>query len=222
MKNLNLTLLFAMLCLFTFGSLHAQSWKKATISGEGPRVKKELDIASFKSFGLGVNADVFITKGPQKVTIEAQQNIIDNIKRTVRSESWSIEHNYNVKKHDKITIWISMPTVEALAIGGSGSIISQDAFEGLDELAFSIAGSGKIEFSGSAKSLEVSIAGSGDLVAADLTADRCEVSIAGSGDCSIHVNDALEVSIAGSGDVRYKGSPKISSSIAGSGDVRSF
>ena len=187
--------------LFVLGS-SAQNWKKGSISGEGPVVKKELNIESFTSLGLGVNADVYITKGAQKVTIEAQQNIIDNIKRNVKGDSWSIEHDKNVKKHEKITLWISMPTVESLAIGGSGAIISKDAFNGLNNLEFSIAGSGKIEFSGSA--------------------DKLEVSIAGSGNCSIDVDNDLEVSIAGSGDVRYKGSPKISSSIAGSGNVRSM
>ena len=207
--------------LFVLGS-SAQNWKKGSISGEGPVVKKELNIESFTSLGLGVNADVYITKGAQKVTIEAQQNIIDNIKRNVKGDSWSIEHDKNVKKHEKITLWISMPTVESLAIGGSGAIISKDAFNGLNNLEFSIAGSGKIEFSGSADKLEVSIAGSGDLVGSGLKVKDCEVSIAGSGNCSIDVDNDLEVSIAGSGDVRYKGSPKISSSIAGSGNVRSM
>ena len=222
MKNVTLSLLVCSFCLFFAASTSAQNWKRGSITGEGSSVKKELDIADFTGIGLGISADIYLTKGRQKVTIEAQQNIIDNLKKDVKSGTWHIEHDKNVKNHNKITIWISMTSVEELSIAGSGRIITEDSFDGLGDLEFSRAGSGTTQFAGSATSLEVSIAGSGDVKAGDLKVENCEVSISGSGDCSIEVSKKLEVSIAGSGDVRYKGSPRVSSSIAGSGDVRSM
>ena len=67
--------------------------------------------------------------------------------------------------------------------------------------------------------LNVSVAGSGDVVAG--SSGRAEVSIAGSGDVRLGaVAGPLEASIAGSGDVRVASvSGGVEASIAGSGDV---
>ena len=104
-----------------------------------------------------------------------------------------------------LEIYITIPSFKKLGIAGSGSIIGEDAFNNLSNVAVSIAGSGDIEVEGSADNLDISIAGSGDVNLKDLKVSSCEVSIAGSGDCEIHVASDLKVSIAGSGDVKYKG-----------------
>lgn len=199
-----------------------QSWKKGSITGEGPTVKEEITLNAFEGIGLGVPGKVYVYKGSQKVVIEAQKNIIDNIKRNVSGGSWDIEFDKKVRDFKDITIYITLPAVDELAVAGSGEIIGKDAFQGLGDLEMSIGGSGKIEFAGSAKDVEISIAGSGDVDASELSTQSCEVSIAGSGDCSVGVDEKLDVSIAGSGDVRYSGNPRVSSSIAGSGSVKSF
>ena len=197
-------------------------WGKG-IKGEGPKVRETLQLDKISGFSLGVPADVFLSKGKQKVEIRGQKNIIANIERDVRGGYWNIEFDKNVKDMSDLEIYITLPSFDKLAIAGAGSIIGEDEFNNLSDLDVSIAGSGDIELEGTAEDLEVSIAGSGDIKLKDLKAGNCEVSIAGSGDCEIHVSADLKVSIAGSGDVKYKGNPsKVKSSIAGSGDVRSF
>ena len=219
MKNFKFAILSLATALFCFTGLQAQ-----TITGKGSKVKKELSLSSFKSIGLGANATVYISKGSQKVVVEGQENIINELKKEVNDGSWNIGFGKNkkVKNYDKLTIHITMPTVKNLSIGGSGEIIGEDTFNNLGEVKFSIAGSGMIEFKGSASSAKVNIAGSGDARLADMELGDCKVSIAGSGDAMVDVSGDLNISIAGSGDVRYKGSPKVKSSIAGSGNVRSM
>ena len=82
------------------------------------------------------------------------------------------------------------------------------------------AGSGDTRM-GSAGSLKIRVAGSGDVAAADVKGPL-DISIAGSGDASVRsVSGQLEVSVAGSGDVMI-GSGRATDmkvSIAGSGDV---
>lgn len=192
------------------------------ISGQGPTVKKTLSVNNFDALGLGISATVYVSQGSHSVSIEAQQNIIDNIKTEVKNGSWNIDFDKRVNGHSDITIHVSMPNIKALSIGGSGSIIGKSTFNNLGNLAIAIGGSGTVELAGSAKDVEISIAGSGDVKTAGLKANNCEVSIAGSGDAYIEVNGGLDVSIAGSGDVHYKGAPKVSSSIAGSGSVKSM
>lgn len=204
--------------LFTLPTWAQSSWK--TITGEGPVVKETLSLDDFHSIGLGISGVVYVQPGKtQKVVVEAQKNLIDNLKREVKNGSWNIGFHNNVRNYSDVKIYITIPTVQALSIGGSGKIVSTEPFDKLGDLSFSIGGSGNIEFSGEANSLKVSIGGSGNVKAGNLKVGSSKVSIGGSGHCYIEVGDRLDVSIAGSGSVHYKGRPKINSSIAGSGKV---
>ena len=223
--NLFFSVLFLSLMLSFTADAQWNKWGKG-IKGEGPKVTKTLDLDEITGLGVSIGAKVYLTQGnKQKVEIKAQQNIIDLIDKDVRSGKWRIrlEKGTNLKDHDGIDIYITIPTIEELSVAGSGSIIGKTKFNNLDDLEVSIAGSGDVDLSGSGEDLEVSVAGSGDVDMASFVVDNCEVSIAGSGDCEVNVSGSLQVSIAGSGDVKYKGSPdKVKSSIAGSGNVRSF
>lgn len=197
----------------------AQKW--GTINGEGSVVTKTLKLDNFNEIGLAVVGEVYLSKGnTQKVTVKGQANIIDNLKTEVKDGEWDIEFDQKARNYEKLIFYITVPDIERLSIAGSGSIKGEDAFDNLDRLDLAIAGSGDIEFSGSARNVSVSIAGSGNVKVENLKTEDCKVDIAGNGDCSIEVTDALSVSIAGSGDVKYKGSPRLSTSIAGSGRVR--
>lgn len=197
----------------------------AQVSGQGPVVKQEFQLDAFRSIGLGVAAEVYLTPGAtQKVVVEGQQNIIDLLKKEVEKGSWNIgfPNNTRVRNYQTLKVYITLPKVEGLSIGGSGKIITQQPFAGLDKLDFSIGGSGTIEFAGSANALDISIGGSGNVKGEKLKVGECRVSIGGSGSAYVEVDDKLDVSIAGSGNVYYGGRPKVNSAIAGSGKVRSM
>lgn len=185
---------------------------------------RKLDVGTFNGIGLGISATVYITKGnTHQVRIEASDRLLENLETEVRKGHLNFELRDNrMSNYGKVTIYVTMPTVESLSIGGSGKIIAQDAFNGLDNLDLAIGGSGTIEISGSARKVEISIAGSGDVKTAGMKAENCQVSIAGSGDAFVDVSEDLEVSIAGSGDVHYKGRPRVKTSIAGSGSLKSL
>lgn len=209
------------------------------IVGSGPIVSKTLDVSTFDGLGLGVSATVYIKKGSQqKVTIKAQQNIIDNISTKVSKGSWKVKFKKKTKNYDDITIYVTMAELSDLSIGGSGSIIVEDKFStsgnidlsiggsgeiqlaaAAQQISCSIGGSGEIDLKGSANKLSISIAGSGEINAFGMQAQYCEVSSAGSGDVEVSVSDELSVSMAGGGDVRYKGNPKVDKSIVGGGGI---
>lgn len=89
------------------------------------------------------------------------------------------------------------------------------------ELDISQAGSGDV-LAGDAGGLDLSVAGSGDTRLKAVTG-KADISIAGSGNVVMaSLNGDLDVSIAGSGDVRIFGgkASKVDVSVAGSGDIR--
>jgi len=194
-----------------------------TLLGQGSQAtnRKKLDLNSFSSLGVEVNANVWITQGKnQEVWVDGPQALIDRLHKQVKNDTWTIKYDdFSIKPNKQITIHITMPRVRSLAVAGSGKIMSRSNFKNEETLSFSVAGSGVIAFAGTADEIKISIAGSGNVQTKDLNVRTAKVSIAGSGDCFLEVSESLEVSIAGSGSIFYGGNPKIKSSIAGSGKV---
>ncbi|MCB0578070.1 MAG: DUF2807 domain-containing protein [Phaeodactylibacter sp.] len=192
----------------------------ATLFAQGSR--KTIETGEFTSIGLGLPVAVHVMKGANKVEVEGPAEAVEKMKFETRGGSLNIEREEKLKswKGNGVTVYVTMPNISGLAIGGSGDIIVKDEFSEMGDLDLSIGGSGNIEISGKAKQVSISIAGSGDVKASGLSGGSCNVSIAGSGNANVGEMKALEVSIAGSGDVGYKGDPKVSKSIAGSGDVK--
>lgn len=225
-------------------NLEAQwgNWGWGGIKGEGPVVEKTLSVEDFTGVALNVPAHVELRQGnKQSVVVEGQQNIIDNLKLTVKGDTWNIRFDENVKNHEKLKFYITIPTLKNVSIHGSGKIIGEGSWSGLDDLDCSIHGSGDIvldvdsqnvdcaihgsgdiRLTGQAKYHEVKIHGSGDVRNEGLSAQDAKVKIFGSGTAKVAVANGLDVSIHGSGDVYYKGSPSLETSVHGSGNIRSI
>ncbi len=218
----------------------AQNWGSWNgIKGEGPKVTKTLDVDAFDGFTMAISGNVYLKQGSkQSVTIEAQQNIIDNIVKEVSDKQWKIKFDKNVRNHDGVKIYITIPTLTKAYVSGSGDIIGETKFTGLGNLVTGISGSGDIrlevqakdidgkisgsgsvKLSGSANALNIGISGSGDFYADGLKAQSGIIKISGSGDCTVDAADELSVQVSGSGDVKYKGRPRLSAKVSGSGDV---
>ena len=233
-----LTLLVAILSFLTAQSVIAQGWGSG-IDGEGDVIKQEISLPALKGFDLGFGGDVIVTPGAtQKIVIEGQKNIIDNIKRDVSNGTWRISYMKSVDNAKSVTVYITIPTIEYVGLSGSGSVKSTGKFSGLKDIDIAvsgsgditldidakdtgirISGSGEIDLSGTTQSLEVAISGSGDVMTKDLVASSCKIQISGSGDAAVYVNGELETHISGSGDVRYRGNASVTAKISGSGEV---
>ncbi len=210
-----------------------------TIEGEGDIVRQEITLPSFDGISLGFSGDVVLTQGnTQKVVLEGQQNILDIIKRDVKNGHWNISYDRNVRNAKKVTVYITVPTINDISLSGSGSVKSDGRFFGVGDLDISISGSGNITFdntsrktdlhiSGSGKvylhgstgAMGISISGSGSVFAENYTASSCDVHISGSGNVQVKVNGDLKSTISGSGNVRYTGDASVTARVSGSGRV---
>ena len=232
----NALLLTLLVCLMPL-SMKAQR----AISGEGDVVRQEIQLETLTAIRLGISCDVILTQGAsQKIVLEGQQNVLDNIKREVRHGSWIIQYDRNVHRSKDVKIYITMQDLTDASVSGSGSISSTNRFKGLQDLELAVSGSGEVsldieaqsveaavsgsgdvDLRGSARSIEIAISGSGDVDAQGLETQRCEVAISGSGDATVYCSESLEAAVSGSGDIGYKGSaPVVKAAVHGSGDVR--
>jgi len=210
------------------------------IKGEGNTITQDLVIDEFHSIRLRGSSNVFITQGNDfQVTVEGQQNIIDNIELEVKNGEWEIEFEECQRDFTKLNFHVTMPLIKSLEVSGSGDIIGENDFtvgnivlkvDGSGSVQVTlidaidvdarISGSGKIDLKGNANYIGSKISGSGDLEAFDLETNIGNINISGSGDAEVTVFDELDVKISGSGDVNYKGNPLVNVDITGSGDLK--
>ncbi|MBO9561360.1 MAG: DUF2807 domain-containing protein [Niastella sp.] len=223
--------------------LFATSCRKK-INGEGPSVNQSRTVANFTKVSLNIPAILYVTQEPGfKLTIDAQQNILDMIQTNVSGDELRIrfDNDKRLGNHDKIIIRVSAPLFNSLGISGSGDISSSSALQssslwlGLsgsgsitlaevnvtDKIDAYISGSGNIQVNtGTANNGGLNISGSGGIEMLGVTFRNIETHISGSGNIKATVTNQLEAHISGSGSVYYKGTPAVNTHISGSGSVR--
>ena len=201
------------------------------------------ELPSFSGIALGISAHLIVKQGsPQSVRLEGDQDDLERISTKVRGDELIIEtFNGNGWNHKfgRVTIYVTVPELESIAVSGSGDVRSEGRIKSdnlqarvsgsggieleveAEEMESRISGSGQIALSGNAGSSKISISGSGRLRAEDLKAKEYQIRISGSGNCRINVAERLEVDVTGSGDVYYRGDPeRVYSNISGSGNLR--
>lgn len=207
--------------------------------------KRTVDVNNFTELSLGISGTVYLKQGSSnKVEIECDDDIFEEIEFEMRGDRLVIKKEgkwnwSNGWRRSEVDIYITMKSIEALAVSGSGYIESDGELNtediklsvsgsgdmeldvDSDEMDLRISGSGSIRLNGTAEEAEARISGSGRVKAEDLTVKYFEARISGSGSCYITATDEIDASISGSGSVYYSGEPKrINSSSSGSGKVR--
>ncbi|MET4107413.1 head GIN domain-containing protein [Hymenobacter sp. UYP22] len=201
-------------------------------------------VEAFSAVNLGGSTKVVLRQGsPQKVEVEGEADDLAYLETVVSNGSLRIGtkktsgnnwHNYK----GSVTVYVTVPSIKALKVSGSGSIKAADAIKAdkldlgvsgsgsiilssvtADKISSALSGSGSIQAAGVAPTQEISVSGSGGVQAPKLQSKTCSISISGSGGCRVQATELLEASIVGSGDVYVTGNPQVKSSVVGSGRV---
>ena len=212
-------------------------------------VKESRDVLGFTKVNFGVSGNLYINFGPEfKVVLEGEKRYLEEIitevsggKLVIKNENWKM-HNWRMNMNERVTVYITMPELNALGVSGSGKAEIKDVVKtgnlnlsvsgsgkiyttdiSVSNLGCSISGSGDIIMGGNGTSskADISISGSGNYMGEPLKIGSAEIHISGSGNCTCYVTESLRASVSGSGNVSYEGNPKIDAHVSGSGKVRS-
>ncbi|HMP92644.1 MAG TPA: head GIN domain-containing protein, partial [Phnomibacter sp.] len=187
------------IALMASTALSAQ-WKK--IKGEGQPVKEARTVSAFQAVKLSGGMKVLITKGSHQVQVEAEPNLMPYIETEVSGSTLQVrtKQGYSIGSRG-IVIHVSMPTITAASIAGSGQIESVGTLDGASQFDANISGSGDIKMAITTGKTKATINGSGDILLQGNTQD-VEVRISGSGSYkgfALKATDA-KVQISGSGN----------------------
>ncbi len=189
------------------------------------QTKEVRDVTGFNRVSFGVAGKLFIKTGPQfSLTIEGDKKIIDEIetevsggKLIIKQEHWGMSLN-----NERVTVNLTLPELEGLGVSGSGKAEIADPLQA-DKLDLSVSGSGKIMAGNlDVDNLHCGISGSGDIILdSGGSIDNGDISISGSGSFSGENTeiDKLEVSVSGSGNCVCKVGDSLIARVSGSGNV---
>ncbi len=184
-------------------------------------VTESREVGAFTKVVTKGSIDSVVTVGGgQSVSIQADEDDIDDIKTEVKGDTLyiSIKKNGRWSNHGDIKATISMASFESFGISGSG----EAEITGIDggNVELSISGSGDITAEGNCGDIEIDISGSGDVEAQNLICRNGDVEISGSGDASVHATGDISVEVSGSGEVDVYGDPSVRRMrISGSGEI---
>ncbi len=191
-----------------------------TVKGSGEVATQAREVGTFDRIRSSGSFDVNVTIGPQqKVTVSFDDNLIDLVMTEVKGRTLQIYSDGSFSSHKSCRIEITVPSLEAVVVSGSGDIYVR-GLKGA-EFSYEISGSGDATLIGEVDEVDIEVSGSGEVDARELKAKRAYVEIAGSGDVQVWASDLLDGSIAGSGDIAYYGDPaEVNRDVAGSGNIR--
>jgi hypothetical protein len=215
--------------------------------GDHQNIRRDFQVGAFQKVALEGSHDVVVTVGgAPSVRAEGDKAAIDRLDIRVENGELKIgtrrEHggwswNFGGIHHNRVTIYVTAPSLAAATVAGSGDM-KIDKVAGNDFAAtiggsgdmeigsvqaaqahFTVAGSGDMKAGGKVQQASISVAGSGDFVAGGLEIGDATVSVIGSGDITARATRSADVSVMGSGDVTLSGGAKCTTHKMGSGDV---
>ncbi|NMH86055.1 head GIN domain-containing protein [Flavivirga algicola] len=166
---------------------------------------------------------VIVSGNEGNIKIEGEENLLDYIITEVKNNNLIIrpKKGTNIKPSRNKTIKITIPykDISKVSLAGSGDLWNEGTITATN-LDVSLAGSGDVILDIKTSSTKASIAGSGDLKLKGDT-NNLVAKVAGSGDFhgfELQANNT-EVSVAGSGDAKVVSNETLKARVAGSGDI---
>jgi hypothetical protein len=210
--------------------------------GSGNVIKETREVFNFHAIDVNYPGKVFIKQGSvESVKIEAEDNLVPNLRTEVRNGTLNIFYKKTNNKHvnptTAVIITITVKDMDEVTFSSAGEL----TIEGLktDNLDMSLSGAGNLEVkdveiknlkvnlsgaggmtaSGTADDLDLNISGFGEFKGNELHSQTARVNISGAGSAFLWVDDELDAEISGAGSVNYYGSPSVTKQINGLGSV---
>jgi Putative auto-transporter adhesin, head GIN domain len=189
--------------------------------------KETRNVTSFSELAFGVPGTLHLKQGAtESVVLEGDPDILEKIETEVKGNRLVIKaqdrwYRWNWG-NNKITAYVTMKTIRALNVGGSGNLIGEGRFSA-DDLDLRVSGSGNIDVEADARGqIEADVSGSGN-ISLKGKCDNIDSDVSGSGKVrlGVAVSDQASFGVSGSGKIEASGSAnRVKISISGSGGLR--
>jgi len=177
------------------------------VQGSGTSKSETRNGSGFTKVDAGGAVNVEITTQKDfSVTVEADDNLLANIKTEVSGDTLKIYSEDRISPKTRINVKISMPAIEGLDLSGasSGNVAGVNA----NSLELKASGASKIKIDGAAKQLNADASGASTIDAESLKAENADVEASGASKAVVSATSDLKVNASGASKITYVGEPK--------------
>jgi hypothetical protein len=180
-------------------------------------------VGNFDEIAVAGSFDVFLVSGTEgKLDISVEENLEPYLITEVNNGTLKIKwkQGSNIRTTSKTTITVHFNSIKGIALAGSGDIIGKDKISG-KSLEIAVAGSGDVEVDMEVETLETAVSGSGDLKLSG-KATSFDASVSGSGDVDAYDlnTEKADLKVSGSGFIGANIEKEIVARISGSGNIK--
>lgn len=229
MKNIVLVILS--ICLL-------QSCKVKTGSGNIERQDRKLE--AFYSVHVGGSFNVIIRKGNDyKVTIEADDNILEDIETDISGGRLKIEYRNNLSiSNADVKIFVETPELTSVNASASADVKVEGVISTSKTLEFhasssasiqaeidapaaeaDASSSGSITLKGRTKDLDTQASSAGEIEARELLSENTKAQASSGGSINVHASLQLNGQASSGGSIYYRGNPTVSRQESSGGNV---
>jgi hypothetical protein len=225
-KMKNLRIITLILVSFAFTSCTSGQFRK-TVYGNHDVVTKERSVGSFSAVKASSGVDVYLKQGDAgPLSVEADGNLHEYIITEVRNGELNVYTDANIRRAERMRVYITMPEITSLRSTSAGNIIGQSPVKSdklelsassagdikvevhTNDLKVRISSSGDITLSGAADKLDADLSSAGDLNAYGLEVREAYISVSSAGDADVNVTEKITAKASSAGDINYMGNPK--------------
>jgi hypothetical protein len=178
-------------------------------------------VPAFHAIDLAGTLEVEIELGkPASVELVGDAELFAKVSTSVKNGVLVIDTKFPRDQHGDhhIKALISAPDASSLSITGTGAMKVTGIAN--DRLALSVPGTGEIKATGSTGTLHVSVDGTGDISAKQLTSKAATVEVRGTGAASLNATESVEAIVTGTGSISVHGHPaRVKKSVTGLGSI---
>lgn len=177
------------------------------IEGSGTLKSERRDVSGFSKIDAGgaVNLEIAAQRD-FNVSIEADDNLLEQIKTEVDGDTLKIYTKGNISTKNSVKVTISMPEVKALNVSGaSTAAVSNVETNSLNLIA---SGASRIKISGEIKNLELEASGASTINAEELKVEDVAAEASGASSVTVAPTGELKADASGASSVYYTGALK--------------
>jgi hypothetical protein len=225
----------ATLSIFVLGLLLADVPAMAQqIKGNGNIRAQDRNVSGYQGLDVSGGFEVHVTQGNnESLRIEADENLLDNVKTEVKNGVLHIYNAENINTKNTMKAYVTLKELNSLDISGGVKVVGMSAFRPktfkmdlsgasnvkldlmTDKITAGMSGASQIALTGRADQLILNMSGASKVDAENFESNKVKVKASGASTVKVFAKEVLDINASGASHVRYKGSPSITSNTSG-------